>query len=295
MKKLDVTLNIPFHDNKDKLVPYLNKLKHRINHLDFDNFIVVTGKERRGKSTLASQIGWFISDGKLTVDYICMTIDEFLKALREAKKGDVIIFDEAGTNLYSREAMSTMNRMLTKAFMVSGLKNVCIILCIPSFFSLDSYIRNHRIDLLFYVPKRGKFKVYSTKRAKIIGIKGAKYKKMEVVKANLKGWFTKQFPISLEEAYRQKERKYKFAFIRDVKRNIEGNYTTNKFAEVTGYSLRQIMRWIDDKKIKAKKYGGRWLIPKHEAERIVREQIKEEQDTKEIVKDIYAKDDTVMT
>jgi len=264
----------PLKSMKGKISPYLHKIKHMINNLDYDRFIVVCGKERTGKSVLAGQLGWFISGGKLTIDQICMTVDDFLRALKEAKKGDVIIFDEAGINLYSREAMSTMNRMLTKAFMVSGLKNICIILCLPDFFSLDSYIRLHRIDLLMFIPKRGKFKAYSSKKSKEISLKGSKIKQIECVQATDLGWFTKAYPRTLEEAYRKKERKFKFSFLKSIKDNIEGNYNTPKFAEITGYNIKTIMRWIEDKKIKAKKIGGRWWIPKSEAERIVEEQRK---------------------
>ncbi len=264
-----------FKDNRNKLVLYLKKVNKRINKQDYDFFIVVTGKERRGKSTLAAQLGDEICNGNLKIENICLSVDQFLNALKNSKRGDVVIFDEAGTNLYSREAMTNINRMLTKAFMISGLKNICIIICIPSFFTLDSYIRMHRIDLLFYIPERGKFKVYSTKRAKEISLKGATKKKITVVPANLKGWFIKQYPAYVEKEYRLKERKYKFGYIKDIKDNIQGNYSANKFAEVTGFNLRTIMRWIDDDKIKAKKMGDRWFIPKSEAERIVLEKGKE--------------------
>ena len=262
----------PFKSAKGKLIPYLDLIKKRINHLDFDSFVVICGNERLGKSTLAAQLGMYITDGKLSVDNICMTTEEFLKQLKETKKGDTIIFDEAGTALYSREAMTTMNRMLTKAFMVSGLKNICIILCIPDFFSLDSYVRMHRINLLLYVVKRGRYLSYSKKRAKGISLKGSKMKNVRVVKSLDYGWFPKQFPKELEEAYRKKERAYKFSFIGSIKDNLEGNYNTSKFAEITGYNLKTVMRWIEDKKINAKKVGGRWWIPKQEAEKIVEEQ-----------------------
>lgn len=255
-----------------KLVPYLNKYKKRIKFHDFDFFVVVVGKERRGKSTLAAQLGYYMSDGKMPIENICMDMEEFTSALQRANKGDVIIFDEAGTNLYSREAMTSINRMLTKAFMISGLKNICIILCIPSYFSLDSYIRTHRIDLLLFIPKRGYLKAYSSKRAKEISLRGSKMKMMEVVRANDVGWFPKVWPDKQMEAeYKIKEREYKFNFIKDLKKNIEGYYTTGKFCQLTGYDLQTIYRWIRDKKLIAKRVGKKWFIPKSEADRIVQE------------------------
>jgi len=261
-----------FKDAKHKFTPYLEKIQKRINYYDYDCFIVVVGKERRGKSTLAIQIAHFLTKGKLKTENICMDMTEFTSQLQSTKKGDVIIFDEAGTNLYSREAMTTINRTLTKAFMVSGLKNIAIILCLPSFFSLDTYIRTHRVDLLVYVPSRGRFKAYSTKRAKLISLKGAKMKNINVTKANDVGWFPKKFPDEqIEQEYRIKERKYKFAFIKDLKNMLEGYYTTAQFCKATGYDLRTIYSWIKDKKIKAKKVGKKWFILKSEADRIVQE------------------------
>lgn len=276
-----MTTEVGFKDSKGILLPFLNKIRTRVTQQDYDAFIVVCGKERRGKSTLAAKIAWYISQGNMTADNICMEVEEFLQRLKASKKGEIIIFDEAGTALYSRDAMTNVNRMLTKSFMVSGIKNVCILICIPSFFNLDSYIRNHRIDLLINIPDRGKFKVYSAKKAKEISQKGVKYKKVDVVKANTVGWFTKEFPEKLEEEYRKKETKFKTSFIKDIKDNLEGMYTTTKFCQVTGYSLRHLMRWIKAKEVKAKKIGGRWYIPKAEAERIVSDEY-EENDTRSL-------------
>lgn len=257
-----------FKGSRGRMLRYIDKYIKRINKYDYDFFIVVCGKERRGKSTLAIQIGYYISNGTLTVDNICMDADQFTTALQNSKKGDVIIFDEAGTNLFSREAMSTVNRMLTKGFMVSGLKNICIILCIPSFFSLDTYIRTHRIDLLVNIPKRGRWKAYSHRRAKIISLKGSKMKNMGVVRDNEFGTFPKSFPgKELEKAYRKKEIAYKLKYIGEIKKNIEGYFTSSQFCRITGYNMKTLYRWIKSNKITHKKIGGRIYIPKTEAER----------------------------
>lgn len=272
-KKKKERLNVGIREgNYNKLFPYLDLIKRRINELDYDCFIVVCGKERRGKSTLAAKLGWYLSEAKLTQENICMDMGEFTSSLQKSEKGDVIIFDEAGTNLYSREAMSSINRMLTKAFMVTGLKNLAIILLIPSFFNLDSYIRNHRVDLLFDIPKRGRFKCFSTRRAKKISILGAKWKNMNVQKPNVLGTFTKSWPSKqLEDDYRKKEQKYKLSFIKDLKRNIEGYFTTAKFCQMTGFDLRTLYKWIREKKLRAKRVGKKWFIPKTEADRVVQE------------------------
>ncbi len=263
-----------FKTRNGRLIKYLNLLKRRALYHDYDYFIVIVGKERRGKTTLEAQVGHYMTDGKFTADNMCMDAEEFTSFFQDVPKGGVACFDEGGTNLYSREAMTTINRTLTKCFMVSGIKNCGIIVCIPSFFLLDSYVRNHRIDLLIYIHKRGKFKAFSHKRAKAISIKGAKNQNMSVgIPANDVGWFPKKWPNKdVEKEYRIKEKSYKLGFIKDLKNLLDGYHTTSQFCRATGYDLRTIYRWIKAKKIKYKKVGKKWFIPKSEADRIVQEQ-----------------------
>jgi excisionase family DNA binding protein len=260
-----------FKTANGSLLRYLELLKNRAFYHDYDYFIVITGKERRGKTTLEAQVLYYMTNGGCSSKNICMDAEEFTSFFAEVEKGSCVSLDEGGTNLNSREAMTQMNKSLTKAFMVSGIKNCGVIVCIPSFFLLDSYIRNHRVDVLIHIPKRGKFKAYSHRRAKMISLKGAKTQNMNVgIRPNDVGWFPKKWPDeTLEKEYREKEAKYKTAYLKDLKSNLEGYMTTISFARSTGYNLRTIYRWIKAKKIKFKKVGKRWFIPKSEADRIV--------------------------
>jgi hypothetical protein len=256
-----------FRDQRGKLIKYLGKWKNRIRHKDYDMFIVVVGKERRGKSTFAAILANWFADGKLRKDasQFCMDANEFMEGLNSAQKGDPVIFDEAGTNLYSREAMSYINRRLTKAFMVSGLKNVVIILCIPNFFALDSYIRTHRIDLLFYIKDRGNFKAYSSERAKKISIYGAREKKMEVTRCNVAGKFAKTFPAYVEKAYRLKERAFKLRFLK-AKDPRDTMLTLQEVAKVTGQAELTVFKDIQKERLMAQKYNSRWYISQEECD-----------------------------
>lgn len=285
--KKDATNGNGFKTDKEKLEKYLTLWKHRINFQDYDFFCVVVGKERRGKSTLALHIAKFLSNENMKIENICLDLNEFITSLQKAKKGDIIILDEAGTNLYSREAMSAINRSLTKAFMVSGMMNIGIILCLPSFFNLDTYIRTHRVDLLLLVPVRAKIKAYSHKRARIIALKGAKEKSYTVTKPITVGWFRKyNQDDALYKLYREKEMKFKTGYIGSIQDTISGMISTTKFAELLGVTVTTVYRYIRDKKIKARKVGKKYFIPKAELERmaenfdtdaIVNEEIKEEE------------------
>ncbi len=238
---------------------------------DFDWFQIVCGYEGYGKSTLGINCCYYV-DPTFNIDRICMEADEFIKALKKSKKYQAILLDEAGTQLYSREAMTSINRLLTKAFMIIRQKNLFVCIVLPSFFMLDSYIRNHRINSLLYCYKRGKFRAYNRKYAKVISIKGMKYKDYNVVHGNKAVWghFNKPFPSEeLRKQYLVKKNKYVNSFLKNMESEREGFYKVIKFSEITGYSLITIKRWIKSNKIKYKKIGGHIFIPKIEVERVV--------------------------
>lgn len=57
-------------------------------------------------------------------------------------KGTAIILDDAGLALYSRDAMSLINKILSKTFQSHRYKNLVILLSLPVFTFLDSGIRS---------------------------------------------------------------------------------------------------------------------------------------------------------
>ena len=146
----------------------LDKIKDHIK-LDWDYFLVIEGEERTGKSTLALQIGKYI-DPNFSIDNIAFDGEQFREKLKNAKHGSVLIFDEAGTALFSRESQDELQRILVKAFMTMGVKNLFIVLLIPAFLFLDSYLRKQRGQSLikvYYkknangVRERGYFRSYN--------------------------------------------------------------------------------------------------------------------------------------
>jgi hypothetical protein len=55
--------------------------------------------------------------------------------------GDVIIFDEAGVNIFAREWQTKMNKALAKTFQILGYKHLGIILTFPSIMFVDKALR----------------------------------------------------------------------------------------------------------------------------------------------------------
>ena len=89
---------------------------------------------------------------------------------------------------------------------------------------------------------------------------------------NFHGFFSKKLPSKkLEEEYKKKKMSFMNQYIKDIKDTMYGFYTLAKASAILGYNIKTLHRWIKDDKIKAKKYGGRWYIPKDEIERLVEE------------------------
>ena len=159
----------------------MKKLKKAIEIMDlamrkqkenFDSVFIICGKERVGKSTLMLHLLDYVGG-----DISCIGLDrvEFVNALVQSKKSGVVCFDEAGDGLLSRDAMSTFNKDLVKAFMVIGGRRLITFFVLPSFFMLDKYFREYRVRGLFFVYRRGKFNYFSPNGISKIINKGDKY------------------------------------------------------------------------------------------------------------------------
>jgi len=127
---------------------------------DLDFVLVVSGKEGMGKSTLAWLICKYV-DSSFNANRIAYDSQEFKKLLNESKPGQAILLDEGEWLLYSRESMTRQNIDITKILAAIRLKNILMVICIPSFLKIDSYVRSHRAKALAIVPCRGRLQGYN--------------------------------------------------------------------------------------------------------------------------------------
>jgi len=164
---------------------------------DYDFFIVIDGRERFGKSTLASQIAYYL-DPTYNLDRCVFTADQFAEAVEKAKKFQAIVFDEAHGYLGSRSSMSSFNKKLVKIMTEMGSKNLIVILCLPNFFELDKYPAIWRSSCLLHVHQRGRFCFYNYKKKQDLYLKGKRFYAYNV-SANFHGCFIKFFPLDKEE------------------------------------------------------------------------------------------------
>ena len=116
----------------------LEALKENVTKKDYDGFIILSGREGFGKSTLAGQIAMFL-DSTYNLKRCVFTAEQFTEACEEAEKFQAVVFDETMGFLSSRGAMSKFNRGLIKIMSEMRSKNLFVILCIPNFFELVRY------------------------------------------------------------------------------------------------------------------------------------------------------------
>lgn len=183
------------------------KIKPKIHKKDFDWVWIVDGPEGAGKSVLAQQLAKVL-DPRFSIDRVCMTPDEFTKAIIKAKKGDCVIFDEAFTGFSSRASLTEINRLLVSLMMEMRSKNLAVIIVMPTIFLLDRYVALFRARGLFHVylknGRRGRWCYFNNKKKKLLYLKGKKLFSYKEPRSNFRGKFYDNYTIN-EEKYRIKK------------------------------------------------------------------------------------------
>ena len=115
---------------------------------DWDAIIVITGPEGCGKSSLAINMAHDLDSDVLTnlKDHVVWS-GEDLNKLVFTKQPSAIVEDESGLDFFSREAMGKSSKNLIKMVMVMRAQNHIPILVLPNIKWLDTYLREHRVNL----------------------------------------------------------------------------------------------------------------------------------------------------
>lgn len=188
-----------------------DKIMKDLEKKDKDCVLVIDGHEGSGKSTLAMQIGKF-ADPTLSLERIVFGPDQFREAILKAKKGQVIIYDEAFTGFSSRNSLSPINKVLVSLAMQMRQKNLFIIIVLPTIFLLDKYMAMFRTKALIHVFEnkgvRGYFRIYNREKKKWLILRGAKTMsyKHKGLYTKFNGRFYGKFaigPPEVEEGYRK--------------------------------------------------------------------------------------------
>jgi len=124
--------------------------------------LLIVGPPGSGKSWVSMLIGYLLDRGpdgasRFNVERICFDPLTFQKWLSEGSrlpKGTVIIADDAGGMMSSRESLTLINRMLSKEFQSMRYKNLIIILNLPHKRMIDVHVRSLMDDTIEVVARR---------------------------------------------------------------------------------------------------------------------------------------------
>lgn len=238
---------------------------------NLDHFVVISGREGLGKSTLAIQMmSWIYPE--LTLDNVTYNAEGFIdllskKAETEGEKEITGIILDEGTELLSRESFNLTNRTLTKSFFIQRALKFCVIICIPNFHMLDSVVKNHRVRTLIEVIARGKYKAITGEGIKLVAKYGKDNKEVNGIKIpNGKFWngyFNKDFPNTLK--YEEYE-KHKLSQIKEALSKMKGEtirqklIPTSKVAKELGVAVDVVTRMIQSGKVRGLMIGNRRYI-----------------------------------
>lgn len=246
----------------------------KITEEDNDHFTVVSGIEGSGKTVLALLLCATVSP-TFSMQHICFSVEDFLRIIKKAKKGDSILLDEGAIFLFSREIMTKTNRRVVKSLNLMRQLNLHIVCCIPNFYNLDPYVRKHRIDTLLQIrdPKRT-YRGITKDGIRIINEVESTVKKVMSVKMPYgsfwDGYWTKCYPNIndiTEEAYRKKKRAHLDAFLNDISKEmaieeqvVVSMVKISEFMRVVPMERDAIVSNIAKGTIPGLKIGGNWYV-----------------------------------
>lgn len=197
----------------EKLKELLDGFKWAIHFKQQSAVIIVDGRSGMGKTTLSLQCGLYMSP-EFNIENIYFTPEAFLQGLSKAKKGEVLIFDEAML-LSSRAALSAINRMVVIAMSMIRSKNLFVIFNVNSIFDLDRNLALSRADLLLHcygesLTDKGKFLAFfkgadGQDRIKHLYLNGKKFYSYSTPKSNFNANFSAYFAVDPVEYENRKQ------------------------------------------------------------------------------------------
>ena len=172
----------------------------------WDNIVLIDGRRRSGKSTLAMTIAYLLNPN-ISIDNYVSGLEESPRKIDKAKDEDVLIFDEGSLIAGSKDAMTKQSKQLHKIIDVIGQKRLTLLFCMPSFLSMSkNLVLDHSMFLIKVgvskkTLERGRFKVYKNEKMKRLYLESKKDpKQRRRIAKSFNGRF-EDFHLPFEEEY----------------------------------------------------------------------------------------------
>lgn len=188
----------------------LQALKRAV-HQDLDGLVYLFGREGSGKTTLAFQLA-MILDENFSIDKVAWTPEQFISLVKTAKQYDCIVLDEAYFTFANQNRMNHFQKVIISLLTMIRSKNLFIIIVSPTFFDLSKYLIVHRSLAAIRVyfkgsesgVERGYWELYGEDTKLKLYIRGRRDNDLSVVRADMRGRFTKWFPVDKDDYDRRK-------------------------------------------------------------------------------------------
>lgn len=123
--------------------------------IDKDYLIVVDGETGMGKSTFSILLALKTDPNFDIYNNIIYSQTELIEAITNSEPGKTYIVDEAVNVLFKRDFAKTKQKFILRLMDMCRDKNLCLMFCVPNFWSLDKHILEGRIKLRAYIAKTG--------------------------------------------------------------------------------------------------------------------------------------------
>lgn len=120
--------------------PVVRILYNRVWEENKNLIIIILGQTGSGKSWAALHLAELLDPG-FNIDRVCFGVKELIALHQKSKKGDAIVFDEAGIEAMNRNAMSNLNKAVSKLAQTVRHRNTFIILTLPVLKMTDLHLR----------------------------------------------------------------------------------------------------------------------------------------------------------
>lgn len=191
----------------------------------------MTGQTGTGKSMCALEFARLI-DPEFNADKVVFTVKDFLELLKTLKKGEVVVFDEAGVDFDARRSSSKKNVFFSNVLKTFRYRNIPTIFTLPHLAMLDKnarrlfhyWVKTHSIDYernicwtRFYVINSEDDWSDALKRYMVRVYDPVTHAKRCIVRVGFR-----KPPQPLVDAYERKKHEYVTAMLDDMQEKMDG-------------------------------------------------------------------------
>lgn len=259
-----------------------------------DHMIAVTANPGTGKTTQAQLIAATVSGKRFEVKSFVYNSLDFTMRVHESLAGDSVIIDEGERLLLNTQSQTKEQNETVQTIMQMRFKNVLTIICIPSYFKINEYVRNERLDELVWIwhkdveKGRSHSRVFNMRkqneeaRMKIVEYKKRKGK-INLMDTRMSkylyydAWNRPVWANFSEADYVAHMKQVDWdKWVAQVKERQNGKvgvtskyYTIPEVCKLLNINRSTVKKWIDEKKVVGTRVGIMWRVERDKIDAII--------------------------